>query len=281
MTTTENESFSADWLALREPIDHRCVAPAPLAAVAGWLASQPESGPLDVVDLGSGTGSHYRLMSEVFEWRVKREINWTLAERDPMLLTKARDLGVLDARTTPLAVDIDTDFDALPVEQSALITGAALLDLVSEAWLTRLVRRAAASRTALYFRLSVSGWIRLTPAIDDDAAVVDVFNTHQTKDKGFGAALGPRAGLRLAELLHESGYDVTIASSNWTLMQRELALATQLLDGYAKVAREQGIAAARVDVWRAARERALANGTLTVEVGHWDVAGVPGSTTCS
>ena len=74
--------FSASWLALREPVDHRSRN----GALAQRLASQfAERESIRITDLGSGTGSNLRALVPI----LPAEQHWTLIDNDPALLEEA------------------------------------------------------------------------------------------------------------------------------------------------------------------------------------------------
>src|SRR5262245_3633605 len=74
--------FSAQWLDLREPVDHRSRNRKLERALAkhfdGWR-------PITVVDLGCGTGSNLRATAPL----LGPEQHWTLVDRDALLLEAA------------------------------------------------------------------------------------------------------------------------------------------------------------------------------------------------
>ncbi|MGC1682266.1 MAG: SAM-dependent methyltransferase, partial [Pseudolabrys sp.] len=74
-------SFSADWLALREPYDARARNAEVLAAVA---ASFEQHDRIQIVDLGCGTGSTRRALSPLLAARQK----WRLVDNDTELRAK-------------------------------------------------------------------------------------------------------------------------------------------------------------------------------------------------
>ena len=63
-------------------------------------------------------------------------------------------------------------------------------------------------------------------------------NRHQRTDKGFGAALGPDATARTAEIFTEAGYRVRTEPSDWALGPEFAELQRQLLAGWARAAGE-------------------------------------------
>ena len=76
-------SFSAEWLALREPADHAALNPEVRAALSARFERKDH---VTVVDLGSGAGSNLRgTWSALPRWQ-----SWTLVDYDPKLLAAAR-----------------------------------------------------------------------------------------------------------------------------------------------------------------------------------------------
>jgi SAM-dependent methyltransferase len=78
-----DETFTSDWLALREPVDHRSRDADLVASLAKWWRSFPS---YRVLDLGSGTGSNLRYLAP----RLGEQQEWTLVDRDGALLDRAR-----------------------------------------------------------------------------------------------------------------------------------------------------------------------------------------------
>ena len=80
--------FSAEWLALREPVDHRSRNLALQTQVIQFLgqikAIDPDS--IHITDLGSGTGSNLRALAPHFGLKQ----SWTLVDYDADLLRSAR-----------------------------------------------------------------------------------------------------------------------------------------------------------------------------------------------
>ncbi len=267
--------FDADWLALREPIDHRSRAPAvvPLLLQA-WRAG----GWSRVLDLGCGTGSNLRYLAP----KLVGPQEWTLLDHDHELL---RRVAAPDAVQQVNRVHGDLADDALAaVAQAHLVTGAALLDLVSEEWLRRLVEACQTASCGALFALSYDGTIQwfadeARTAADndpDDVMIRRSVNDHQRRDKGLGSALGPMAGLVAETRFRAAGYRVWLLPSWWHLGPPEATLARRLVGLW-----EVAAADARPDVadsvhaW-AARRRAVINcGTFAVTVGHVDLLAVP------
>src|SRR5688572_23759953 len=76
--------FSADWLALREPADHRARDAGLLRALADWAEQR---GDLTVLDLGCGAGSNARAMIP----HLRGTQHWRLVDYDRALLETARE----------------------------------------------------------------------------------------------------------------------------------------------------------------------------------------------
>ncbi|MGE0816107.1 MAG: cyclopropane-fatty-acyl-phospholipid synthase family protein [Vicinamibacterales bacterium] len=263
------ESFSAEWLALREPVDHAARAD----ALVNWIGARldPSGGPR-ALDLACGTGSNVRYLAP----KLAAIRQWTLVDHDAVLLDLARHLALPDekgarARVETARLDL-RDLDALPIAGHALVTAAALLDLVSADWLDGLVDRCRAAGAGVLFALSYDGRIECRPADEWDARIRDLVNEHQVTDKGFGPALGPAAAAAAAERLARAGYDVETAASDWVLDARQAPLVRLLLDGWAGAARAISPAdGGAIADWRVRADRRLDAG-LKLHVGHTDVA---------
>jgi hypothetical protein len=156
--------FSAEWLALREPVDHRSRNLALQAQVIQFVA-QIQSvvpGSIHITDLGSGTGSNLRALAPYLG--VKQ--SWTLVDYDADLLRSARArliawadevVSVNEAESEftasdfihPLTItknskaiaiefqcaDLVHDYQTILDKPADLITAAAFFDLVAKPWL--------------------------------------------------------------------------------------------------------------------------------------------------
>jgi len=258
-------SFSSAWLTLREPYDLQARNRAVLDAVAGWAAERPS---VALVDLACGLGSTLRAMTE----RLPKRQSWRLVDNDLSLLARAGDLAKPpDLTVTSVPVDLARDLEAAldgPVE---LVTTSALLDLVSEEWLERLVTEAAARRLPLYAALSYDGLATLDPVDPLDAAVIDAVNEHQRHDKGFGPALGPEAAATAPARFEAVGYTVTQGASDWVFGPRDGEIQSEVLTGWAVAAREIGISSiGEIIGWLARRRDHIAAGRSSMRVGHVD-----------
>jgi hypothetical protein len=262
--------FSADWLILREPYDRAACSKHLLDRLAAWCAGKGE---LRVIDLGAGTGANLRRTAA----RLGGAQHWLLVEHDPALI---------QAGTALLAgsgvawryrrLDLAADLEKLADEAPHLVAASALIDLVSEDWLRRLVVLCACTGAALHLALSYDGRTLWQPADADDAWVTALFNRHQRTDKGFGPALGPEAVPVLRRLLAEAPGELSVAASDWRLASADRGLQEALLKGQAAAAcaiapeRQEAIAA-----WADRRQAIIAAGGSRLTIGHLDLLFLP------
>ncbi|MEQ8393889.1 class I SAM-dependent methyltransferase [Thalassobaculum sp.] len=223
-------SFSEDWLGLRAGFDTRARSRALEERLATWTSQRvARTGrPLSVVDLGAGSGNNRRHLHS----RLPVEQTWTLADADAALLEAAqRAAPSVAVQTVDLATDLE---DALPVGTD-LVTASALVDLVSAAWLQRLVARVDTLGAALLVVLTYDGRTRWEPSEPLDDRILELVNRHQRSDKGFGPALGPDAAPMLAQLARQQ---VVQETSDWIIEANETAMRQALVDGWASAALE-------------------------------------------
>jgi hypothetical protein len=256
--------FSADWLALREPYDLAARNAAVLDAMAETFL---QHGSVSIVDLACGTGSTLRAVAP----RLPAQQRWRLVDNNLSLLAKAAALSqpprlTVAAKPVDLARDLELALDG-PLD---LITTSALLDLVSDEWLERLVVEAAARRLPVYAALTYDGRTTVAPAAELDAEVLAAFDAHQRTDKGFGPALGPSAARRAVERFERVGYSVVHGPSDWVFGPDDRIIQEALLAGWAEVAATMQSSQAAVDRWLAQRRADLAAGRSQLSIGHID-----------
>ncbi|MCC2099213.1 MAG: SAM-dependent methyltransferase [Hyphomicrobiales bacterium] len=279
--------FSAEWLALREPVDHASVNAALRAKVAAHFA---HLSPLRITDLGSGSGSSLRGLAPHFP---ERQF-WRLIDYDPGLLEHARagliawadsanaDGDCLDLRRggKHLSVEfVQADLArGLPegiADGAHLVTSSAFFDLVSRQWIAQFAAALQRLHLPLYAMLTYDGVEIWRPAHHADAAMLASFHTDQHRDKGFGPAAGPDAAAALAQALRSHRFEVLEADSPWTLGASQSPLIGALADGSARAVAAGGtVPAADRESWRASRIRAT-----SCTVGHRDLFAVPDTST--
>lgn len=271
--------FNADWLALREPVDHASRHPGLAAQLRDHFAGRSS---LAVVDLGCGTGSNLRAMAALLPLRQ----HWHLIDGDVDLLTAARRcLGDWADNVRPTAAGIELHKDSRQIEVSFeradltvrsldftdlgcdLVTAAALFDLVSRDWLERLAICSARRRVPLYSVLNYDGSAQWWPCEPLDERVLAAFNRHQRGDKGFGPALGPMAGQTLVELMTGHGYSAASGDSPWELTGQHGELIGRVTHGFAQAATEIEPEAREAFAQWAVSRSAVTRATI----GHQDV----------
>jgi SAM-dependent methyltransferase len=265
-------AFTADWLALREPADRAARSVRLTRAIAAAL---PKKTPLHVLDLASGTGSNMRYLTT----HLSRDQQWLLVDHDPALLARvsARSRAdEADHRFETRQLDLAAlDVSACDIfEGRALVTAAALLDLVSESWLRALAARCRARGAAVLFALSYDGRIQCSPADPEDEGIRALVNRHQRTDKGFGPALGPDAAGAAERCFANLGYQVQREPSDWVLPPESERLQRQVIEGWADaammIAPDRSVA---VRDWLARRLAHVGSGRSQLVVGHQDLAG--------
>ncbi len=263
-----SEKFDAAWLELREDLDHRSRAVGVLAPLKRWWTAR---GATAVLDLGCGTGSNLRYLSP----RLLGPQQWTLVDHDADLLARIRaPHGEVTVR--PVTGDLATEGLA-GVRGAHLVTAAALLDLVSDAWLEGLVDACATAGCAGLFALTYDGGIEWSGAGEPlDAMVRDAVNDHQRRDKGLGSALGPTAAAPAERLFRERGYRTWLLPSPWRIGPRDAAVASALVAGWAAAAAEQRPDQAEaIHAWAGRRAAMVTRGDFDLVVGHLDLLALP------
>ncbi|MBC7577854.1 MAG: class I SAM-dependent methyltransferase [Tardiphaga sp.] len=265
--------FSAEWLTLREPHDLRARNSTVIEAVATFLELCSS---VQIVDLACGTGSTLRALNPFLPMRQ----NWKLVDNDLSLLARAT-ASPRDNNATLSAVplDLNRDLEAVLDGVVDLVATSALLDLVSETWLDRLVVEMVTRAIPLYAALSYDGRIALTPHDPLDVAIIAAVNAHQRTDKGFGPALGPAAAALAIARFEALGYSVVRGTSDWVIGPDAPAMQSELLAGWANAAREvDALPRAEISAWLRRRRDLVAAGRSELRVGHADFFATPKAT---
>ncbi|MEP3231511.1 MAG: methyltransferase type 11 [Hyphomicrobiales bacterium] len=264
-------SFSAEWLALREPIDHAARDAGILAAVISLIKGET---PARITDIGSGTGSTIRAI----EKETKHPIAWHLVDNDAALLKVATAESQNADVKTSLA-DLSTSLDAVFAHDCDLVTTSAFLDLVSTEWLSGFVDALKKHKKPFYAALTYDGRAGAMPPIGHDDIILNAFNAHQRTDKGFGPALGPDAADTAIEMFSEAGYEVFHSLSDWQAGPADIPFQRMLLEGWQQAANEirPDLAGDFAD-WYDMRQKLLIdaeNYHPSVFVGHIDFLALP------
>ena len=258
-------SFSADWLAMREPYDvpraqsrgsQRGCRFAQWRFFEAYCGSSPQE-PARRCALAPRLPAHQI---------------WQLVDNDVGLLARAS-ASVQAAGVTGAAgaLDLNRDLEAVLDRPVDLITTSALLDLVSEAWLERLARRLAARSIPVYAALSYDGRIVLDPVDDLDDAVISAVNTHQRTDKGFGPALGPLAAVSAIRQFEALDYSAVQGTSDWLIGPADREIRIEMLANWARAVLDiNALSLADTVAWLTRRRNAVTAGQSSIRVGHTD-----------
>jgi SAM-dependent methyltransferase len=276
--------FSASWLALREPVDHRSRNADLARRLAGRFAERATP---RIMDFGCGTGSNLRATAPL----LGASQEWTLVDHDPALIEaaaraltvwadEARAVGdglalLKDGRNigvTFRVADLTRDLEALLAGTPDLVTASALFDLISEPWMARFAAALAASGAEFYTVLTYDGRDAYNPEHPFDMGMMTAFRAHQRRDKGFGPAAGPEAAATLARALRAAGFTVETGDSPWILAPADAALVEELVAGIAAAVEETGLIADKGIVdWRHYRQAIITQKGARMITGHTDI----------
>jgi hypothetical protein len=265
-------SFSAAWLEMREPYDRRARNASVVEAAVAPFADRPS---VTVADLACGTGSTFRAMMPL----IKSRQNWRLVDNDLSLLARTPQSTPPNSNVTTVPIDLNLDLEAALDGPVDLVTTSALLDLVSDEWLERLVVETAVRRLPVYAALSFDGRIEMNPVDAADRKIVSLVNAHQRTDKGFGPALGPMAAQTAVERFERVGYVLVQGRSDWVFAPRDRDIQLEMLSGWAAAARDIGdVPLPDVAAWLKRRRDLVAAGHSSIRVGHVDLFARPTAT---
>ena len=280
--------FSADWLRLRELADTRARSD---SITSSFVAALDAREPRHIVDIGAGAGANLRFLAP----RIPGAQQWLLVDHDVSLLERVGERTrdwcaehhwqLSMQNDTPRVVgegwecllqthqmDLASRLEELRLERGSVVTASALLDLVSERWLSALAARCREADALALFALTYDGRIELWPEEPEDSFICELVNRHQRGDKGFGPALGPGAAPEAARLFTAQGYRVHCRESDWDLQPDQPRLQTQLIEGWAQAASQIVPAeAARCESWLRRRLAHVTAARSRIIVGHQDL----------
>jgi hypothetical protein len=285
------ESFDANWLELREPFDAAVRSRALAERFAAALPARPV-----LLDLGAGTGGLFRWLAPI----IARAQAWILVDNDPELLQSAfRDIADWATerghatswptraarrallvhtphgawRVEAIIADLFDAPDALPMDRVNAVVCSALLDLVSSAWIERFCDVLTVPLLAC---LSADGRDAFLPRHPLDRMVCSGFRRDQSRDKGFGGALGRRAAAALHTALRARGFALSTALSDWRIPRTAHAMLIELVQSHAQVAARWLPQHRRaIEAWERTRLRQATATRLAIRIGHRDSLALP------
>jgi len=264
--------FSENWLALREPADHASINALVRRELRTYFARLDE---IRVLDLGCGAGSNALSMIPDLPSSQK----WTLIDFDLQLLEIARErVTSLPTEMVTLSValqpaDLAKDDISHFIGDADLITAAAFFDLVSHAYIERLVQQIAEAGAVFTTTLTYDGIVAWLPEHHLDSVLRSAFNGHQRSDKGFGPAAGPDATDALSRAFERYGYRVIRGTSPWILTSKFSQLRQHTNLGWTEAAAETGqISQDDLAAWSTFRSAHPDGVTI---VGHEDLIALP------
>jgi hypothetical protein len=277
------------WLQLREPADAVARSERLTRIIADALAGTE---PVRVLDLATGTGANLRYLAP----HLPRLQHWLVVDRDPAVLarlpaltsswgvarqcdvrTHVKGCGIrgerLECHVEMRQLDLGSLTDEKIFAGRHLVTASALLDLVSQHWLSELAARCRAAGAAALFTITYNGWSCCSPLEPEDDVIRDLLNRHQHTDKGLGgAAAGPEAVESVVRCFSNAGYRVETDPSDWSLGTAEHELQRRLIEGWTEAATEMRADLPMIASWRDRRIAHVDAGRSRIVVGHQDVA---------
>jgi len=261
--------FSSEWLALREPFDIAARDDELANSFLAHVAQVARAGP--VVDLGAGAGSNISRLS-ILAAGLGHKLRWRHVDNDGALLAVARKRFNGDGAVDIAPIDISHALeDAL--QGASAVTCAALLDLVSAAWINQLADRLANGRLPLLALLSYDGRMQWSLADASDCILARAFHRDMLSDKGFGPALGPDAAFALNGALAERGAATQLRDSFWRIAASDSAMLTAMNASLSAAALRaaDGPERSAITAWSARRARQIAGGEVSLVVGHQEL----------
>ncbi len=282
---------AADWQRKRRDADARArtdSTEALLHAIA-LPGEQKRLSPLDVVDLGSGSGCNaLYLMPNLAAAGVQHQ-RWILVDQDADLLDLAvteiankaaevsETIGIdLQIETKVCCLDMATDMDDVPMKGADLVTATSLLPDVSGHWMTDLSSRLEHFRvSAALMALNIDGHVQWSPMearFDDD--MVAAFHASMRVDQGFGVADADDCVTTFGRAMVARGTTVQCFDASWILDDLDTELQESFLARMHSRLEASDLDQARVADWAERRRRWIDTDESDLVVGHYDVLAI-------
>lgn len=257
------------WLDLRESADAQARSTELLDHLCELL---PRERPLEIHDLGCGTGSMRRWLGP----QLSGPQRWIEYDRDAELLHR----HAADSTTSLDGIELSVQTRRSDLAQlneadltgAALITASALLDMLTADELEQLISVCASTGCPCLITLSVVGHVELFPPDSLDVAIQMAFNDHQRRKMPHGRLLGPDAAVAAADLFQQAGMSVITRPSAWRLGPADGPLLMEWFGGWLGAACDQDLALRDVAGPYAQKRHAQLNGgLLSATVHHHDL----------
>lgn len=199
------------------------------ADLAGADLTDGAKRPLVVIDIGAGTGNSMRWFDAHLTKRLPgRALQWVLVDADAVALEIAADRFGTAVRTVSAPISSLPDIAAEALAEVSpgdvtdgqswqrcelLITGSALLDVLTPDDMAAIVETLHRFSGVGLFLLSISGQWQLSPPHPADDALDEAFGRHQRRE----SRLGTQAVPVLEAEAHSFGAHVETSASPWCL----------------------------------------------------------------
>jgi trans-aconitate methyltransferase len=264
---------SSEWLSLREPED-AAARSRDLALAAAEMLQQK---PLNIHDLGSGTGSMMRWLAPL----LPGQQTWTLHDWNSDLIEQAaRGIRPLDRDNDPISVCIQpgdlADLRPADLHEASLVTASALLDVLTVDEIQAIVDACLSARCTTLLSLSVTGDVQLSPADERDAAFQRAFNAHQVREAATRRQVGRHGAAIAKRLFADAGWHVRSSTTTWRLDHDRPRLLAEWFEGWVDASLEcDAELRAEAAGYRRRRAAEIERGELTARIRHLDLLAWP------
>lgn len=231
-----NERFRFDSQARNKNVEQICI---------NYFQDDPV---LNIVDIGSGTGSNGLYLME----RFPQNQHWTFVELNPALANasieniysfaqeKAYEIEIgkehllLQKGQQKIQIRIITESfleieNHVDLKQTDLLTANAVFDLLTESMLLTLLQKLWHNRVALLSTINYDG-MAFWPASKADQIYIQLYEAHMQRPQAFGQALGPETMPCLIKICEAHKKLFTAGESNWQIAEIDITMHQLLLD---------------------------------------------------
>ena len=203
--------FENSWLYKREKIDHSSKN---LKIIDKINSTIKDLETLNVLDLGTGTGSNFRFLSKKIKHKNQ---SWTLMDISRSSLSEARKNTILNNKIRKVSLkhnDIIKDIKKTNFNQFDLVTGSAFLDIMPHKWFKDF-HRLNQNTKIIYFSINYDGYFKFQPHHSLDNNMLQLFNNdQQSKKDGIVKAVGPDCS-EIIKSYFSKTHKTFLLNSNW------------------------------------------------------------------